>query len=1084
MSDEDLTVAEEVAADYEFPVSAAQQRLLVLDRMTPGTAQYSMYVAYSVRGVFDAGSFERCVAALVDRHEALRTVFRVLDGEFVQVVRGETTTVVKHLTGGPDDVEELLRQAVAQPFDLAEGPLFQVVVINAGTAGVRIALVAHHLVADGWSLGILVDELSRAYAGHQLPDPGLQYADYTVWQRDRDAAGQYDADVAFWRDTLKDAPPLLPLPSDLPRPRLRTPAGGNELFELPADLVAGLDRVARECSATPTAALLAAFAVFLSRLSGRSEVVMGTPVAGRDRPELHQLVGMLVNTVALRLDVAQGRPAFRDLVRAAQARLLQAAAHSGAPFDLVVDALAPRRALDHDPVYQVVFAMEDVAELTLRLPGAEVRRLDLFLDMAKFDFMATGERDGDRLAVRFVYRSELYSAATITLWGRLFRTLLAELLAGDGARPVVAADWLDPQRRRELMALATGPTAALSDGLLAHELFERTARRLPTARAVVSGNGALTYQEADEQASRIAGALRARGIGPGALVALCLPRGSALPVAVLGVLKSGAGYVPLDPEYPAARLKFLLADSGAATVLVDARTREVAHGRAVLDLAEALAGPALPPGSSGAGDRDLAYVIHTSGSTGRPKGVAVEHRSLVDYAQTVAPVLGVAEGGRVLTVGAFTFDVTVSDMFLAWSVGAELHVAGADERLGARLAARLREAGITAALLLPSMIASIPDDPASLPALRTLAAGAEPLPAEVVRRWAPGRRFVNVFGPTETTIAATTADMTAGQTPVIGRPLPNTRVLVLDDRLRPAPVGVGGEIYVAGPGLARGYVGRPGLTAERFVADPFGAPGGRLYRTGDLGRYLDSGALDILGRVDDQVKVRGYRIEPGEIEAALLGHPAVRRAAVLARDDDGGADPRLVAYFQSVSGQPVPEGTLRRWLAERLPSYLVPAAFVQLAELPATASGKVDKAALPAPTRLRPELGTAYGAPATYLEHRLAAVWAEVLDLNRAGVHDNFFDLGGNSVRLLAVQTRLAAGADGSAPLSVDLVDMFRYPTVSALAAHLEPATGDPDPAAVRPDPVAIRAADRGSGRRQRIDALTRRRITGTTRKA
>ncbi|HTJ70945.1 MAG TPA: amino acid adenylation domain-containing protein [Actinospica sp.] len=1060
-----MTVDTEVE-EYEFPVSAAQERLLVLERLTPGTAQYAIYAAYAVDGPFDAAIFERCVRILTERHEALRTTFRVVDGEFVQVIRGSAPSGLRVERGVPiADVDDLLTTEASRPFDLEHGPLLRVLIIEVEDGTHRILLATHHLVADGWSLNLIVRELSACYAAlladrepaDLLSEPALQYADYAVWQREQTAAGAYAGQVAYWREALKDAPPVLTLPADLPRPQVRSAAGAHHLFEIPDTTTAALDRLAREVGVTPTMAWFAASAVFLGRLAGQSEVVVGTPVAGRDRADLQDVVGMFVNTLALRVDLGEGQASvsFRDLLSRTRDAFLGAQDNQDVPFDLVVEALAPERGLDQDPVYQVVCSLEDADGLPLALDGADVRRLELFLDVAKFDFMAQAERataTATGLRVRFVYRTELYSPSTIERWAGLLRTLLAELVADDGRRSLASVSWLTVEDRDRLIKLATGPWQPTDDAsLTVVDLFQRQVRALPEAVAVVTRDESVTYWELDERSSRVAGHLAARGVGPGSVVGLSLPRSTAaMPVAVLGVLKTGAAYLPLDPDHPADRLSLLAEDAGA-DLLLDAHAMKDA---------EAAQPPSGEDVRRAAGPRDLAYIVYTSGSTGRPKGVAIEHRSLADYVSTRRAAFDVSDTDRVASLGAFTFDLSISDMFLALTAGAELHIFGADERLGAPLADRLRAARISWVMMLPSMLASL--DPRDFPDLRTLFVGAEPLPAALIESWAPGRSFRNAFGPTEATVAATAAELSAGDAPVIGRPLPNARVYVLDDRLQPAPLGVVGEIYIAGPGLARGYVGRAALTAERFVADPLGPPGARMYRSGDLGRYLPDGdVLEILGRADDQLKIRGYRIEPGEIEGVLAGHDAVRRAVVIAHDD-GGDDRRLVAYIVPERTEaPAADTELRTWLAERLPAHLVPAVFVTLDTLPTTASGKVNKAALPAPSNARPELARGYTAPRTELERRIAAVWAQVLRLDRVGVHDSFFDLGGTSVRLLAVHNLLTEKGDLAA---LDLVALFRHPTVAALAEHLS-----------GPAPTRQQAgAERGADRRRRLDNLRR----------
>ena len=1076
--------------EYEFPVSAAQQRLLVLDRLSPGSAQYSMYVAYSVTGSFDADVFGACVGEASDRHEALRTVFRPAGDRFVQIVRTDPPTPFRHERGVPAArAVEAVAQEAARPFDLEHGPLLRVVAFEVDDGGYRILIAAHHLVADGWSLGVIVRDLSACYQrtisgqavapGSGPPEPAIQYGDYTVWQRERIEAGAYEAQLAYWCEQLAGAPPNLALPPDLPRPSVRTPVGGSLLRPVPEHTAASLERISRELGTTPTAALLAAFAVFLGRLSGRTDPVIGLPVACRDRSDVQDVVGLFVNTVALRIDLSGG-PAFATLVESVGRALAAAQENQDIPFDAVVSRLAPERVLDHDPVYQVVFALDDQDALRLDLPDCAVARQELFLDVAKFDFMLQAERSGGRLAARFVYRSELYTPSTMARWADLFDTLLAGLAAERGRRSIKTVTWLPAEMRAELVHMSVGPQMDVPE-LLAHELIEHQALRQPHARAVVAAGSALTYAELDDRADRVAAQLRSHGLGVGDLVGLCLPRSERMPVAILGVLKAGAAYLPLEPEYPAERLRYLVADSAAALVLADEETSAGLRGVDVpvvmMSDANSTEVPVAQPGERPRGD-DLAYVIYTSGSTGAPKGVGVSHRSLSDYVSSRARTLGIDEHGRVAQIASFSFDASVSDMFTALCAGAELHIAGPHQRLGAPLLELLQDAKITAALLVPSVLASLPGEPDALPHLRTVAPGAEMLPDALVRRWAPGRRLVNLYGPTEATVCATAAELGAKDSVVIGRPLPNTRVYVLDDRLEPAAIGVVGELYIAGPGLARGYVGRPGLTAQRFVPDPHGPAGSRMYRTGDLGRYLPSGDLDIVGRADDQVKVRGYRIEPGEIENALAEHPAVAQATVLARSDEGEA--RLVGYVVARDGASVLEHELRSWLARRLPAHLVPAAFVVLAAMPLTTSGKVDRGALPAPGRDRPEQAHSYRAPRTAIERRIAAAWAQVLRIDRVGTGDNFFDLGGDSVRLLAVHLRLATGSDGGQPLAVDVVQLLRYPTVGALAAHLARAEDEAANREATPPDAGTRARDRGAGRRNRLDALSGRRTSRT----
>ncbi|MFC5832156.1 non-ribosomal peptide synthetase [Nonomuraea insulae] len=1132
--------------EYEFPVSPAQARMLVLDQLNPGTAQYNVPVAFAVRGPFDVAAFQASLDASVARHEALRTVFRPHDGQYLQVVAEQAKAAVRVVRDVPaGDARALLAAEAARPFDVEAGPLLRCVVYALDDGHHLVLLTAHHLVCDGWSLRLLLQELGDAYALSDAPqspgysaspsdapqypssssdalqdpssppdapqdpssppdtpqDPSsppdaLQYPDYAVWQRERLASHALDEAIAYWTDELRDVPRTLALPTDRPRPAVQSTSGGVCRLDLAPDTRERLAKVAAERSATPFAAMFAAFAAFLTRVTGQRDFVVGVPVSGRDHPELQGLIGLLANTLAVRADVT-GEPSYLDLVTRVRDRLRTAHPHQEAPFEAVVEALAPGRELSHDPLVQVMLAYDDDTRLTLGLPpGTTAQRLELLLDDAKFDLLLSVQRDGDDLAAHLVYRTDLFEPGTIRHWARAFETLLDGLLDRPDL-PVSAVDLLPPEERRRIL-YDWNRTAAPAPARLVPDLVAERAAACPDATALVHGTTRLTYRELLERADHLADRLRAAGVGPGVPVGLCLPRGAEMAVAALGVLRAGGAYVPLDPGHPEARLRFMIADSGARLLIADG-PRDLGVPVATFGEGRIPAVgpvPAAPPGPA-----DLAYILYTSGSTGTPKGVAVEHRALLNLATAVRPQFPVTGEDRVLQYVSFGFDVAVSDLFFAFVAGAELHVAAEGERLGDDLYARLRDSRITYAFLPPSAAMSLPCPPDALPDLRTLAVGGEACPPELVERWAgPGRRVVDAYGPSETTVYATTADLVPGRPVVIGRPVAGARAYVLDERLRPVPVGVTGEIYLAGSGMARGYANRPGMTAERFAADPFGPPGERMYRTGDLGRYDADGVLSYLGRVDTQVKLRGFRVELGEIETVLAAHPRVSVAAatvredrlavyaVLARDpgpgnggqltndtgpgnggepasDTGsgnGEEPASGAEEADGGrrgrGEPWGAAEVRAWLGARLPGYMVPDLVVFLEELPVNASGKVDRARLPEPPLTRPDLAAPYTAPATPAERRLAGVWAEVLGLAQVGLHDNFFDLGGNSIRLLAVLAALRErGQDGG----LKLVDLFRHPTVATLATRLDGAGPDDHG----------EARGRGQDRRERLAA-------------
>lgn len=1074
------------AAVDEFPVSPAQARLLVAEALNPGSAQYHVPLAFRVRGRFDGPAFGRAVQALVARHEALRTTFRSGPHDPVQVVAAQSEAEVRVEPPAPaTEVEARMRAEAARPFDLATGPLLRCTIYQVCDGSHRVLLSAHHLVCDGWSMQIMLAELAEAYRSdldgvrYQPGEPSLQYPDVAAWQADRLRRGGYGTAIDHWARQLHDASQTLDLPTDRPRAAVRSAVGGTVSFRLPGSTRERLAGAARARAATPFMALFAAYAAFLGRLCGRDDLVIGVPVSGRDRADLHQTVGLLTNTLALPTDLS-GDPSFHELIDQVRGQMLSGAPYQDAPFDAVVDAVVGTREPSQDPLVQVMFGYDDDSELNLRLAGAQVDRVELILDVAKFDLTLYVERWGADLVAQLIYRTDLLDRATVAGWAGSFQALLAGLLDRPDS-PLSRAEMLSASDRRRILQAGdrTGLAAPAGAKLLPDLVAERAAAS-PDATALVCGDITLTYRQLLARADRLAVRLRAAGVGPDVPVGLLLPRSADLPVAVLGVLRAGGAYVPLDPADPPARLAYQTADSGAQLLLATAQTAGAAQPLAVpvlrTDIRDEVpegvnAGPGTGPVP---GPHHLAYVLYTSGSTGTPKGVAVEHRALTNLALAVAPEMGVEEGDRVLQFFSFSFDVAVADLALTWVAGAELHLAQEQERLGDALFARLDAARISYADLPPAAAMTLPR-PGALDRLRTLVVGGEQVPGELVTRVAaPGRRVVNAYGPTEATVWSTTTELRPGAPVAIGRAVPGARTYVLDRRLRVVPHGVVGEIFVAGEPLARGYSGRPGLTAERFVADPYGPPGSRMYRTGDLGRYDASGQLHFRGRTDTQVKVRGFRIELGEIEAQLMAHPEV--AVAVAAAPGAGVDRRLVAYVIGIEGHRPLDDSLRAHLAARLPRYLVPEQFIHLDELPVNRSGKVDRDRLPDPPAARPDLAQSYVPPVTPTQQQVVAVWARVLGHDHIGVRDNFFDLGGNSVRLLRVCAALRETVDPG----LELVDLFRHPTVAALADHL-------DRRSIRPDrqPVESAGTDaveprlRGTTRRELLAAAARQRRTG-----
>ena len=1062
--------------EYEFPVSDAQSRLLVLDQLNPGTAQYNVPAAFAVRGPFDLPAFARALDALVARHESLRTVFRTApDGTQSQLVRAADRAALTVERDVPlDVVDARMRAEAARPFDPATGPLLRSTVYAVADGTHRVLLVAHHLVCDGWSLGVMLDDLGAAYREETagLPsshEPPLQFPDFAVWQRERLAEGAYGPAVAHWAGRLRGAPAIVELPTDRPRSGVRSAAGGSERFLLAAATRARLAETAGACGATPFMALFAVYAAFLARLTGRDDLVVGYPVSGRERPELQQTVGMLANTLALRVDLS-GDPSLRELTGRIRAALAAAAPYQDAPFEAVVDALAPDREMGHDPVVQVVFAYDDDTALTLDLTATDTERLELTLDTAKFDFHLHMERWGEDLAAQFIYRSDLFDAATVRRWTRTFATLLDGVL-DDPDTPLSAVEAVAEDERRLLIAQTDRLAEAAAPDRLVPDLIADVAAARPDATALVCGDVHLSYRELLARADELAARLRAAGVGPGFRVGLLLPRSADQGIAALAVLRAGGAYVPLDQAHPHDRLRYMADCSGTGLLLTSeataARGRELGVPCLRVDLPDPAEAPPVPHGPA-PGARDLAYVLFTSGSTGRPKGVAVEHRALVNLTMGARHSFPVTAEDRVLQFVAFGFDVAVSDLFFPWVAGAELHVPLEDERLGEALLHRLRDSRITYVFLPPSAAMMLPDVTGQLPDLRTVAVGGEACPPELVERLhEPGRRIVNAYGPSEVTVYSHTADLEPGDPVVLGNSVAGARYYVLDELLRPSPVGVTGEIYITGAGLARGYIEQPGLTAERFVADPYGAPGTRMYRSGDLGRIDPRGALTYLGRSDLQVKLRGVRLELGEVESQLARHPDVVIAAAAVRGTV--SEQRLVAYVVGRDGAAPDDSVLRAHLAEGLPAFMVPEVFVRLDALPLSSNGKIDRSRLPEPTVTRRTPDATWTEAGTATERLVADAWARVLTVDRVGAHDNFFELGGNSTRLLRVLVALReAGADGG----ISLIDLFRHPTVAALAARLDQARTTED---TPPEGPLGTSAVHGTERHTRRTAAARR---------
>jgi amino acid adenylation domain-containing protein len=1062
--------------DGDIPLSFAQQRFWFVEQLGAAANAYIMPMALRLRGPLDADAFRRALDGLVARHESLRTVFRMKDGQAVQVILPDVRVdlPIHDLAALEEEAREAeaVRRTdieVRTLFDLANGPVIRAQLLRFRADDHLLLLSMHHIVGDAWSLGILFRELSELYeaavegrAAALAPLP-VQYADYALWQRNRMQGAALEGELAHWRRTLEGAPTLA-LPTDRPRPAVQSYRGGFVPFDIPAEVSAAVAELARRNGATTFMALLAAYALLLQRWSGTDDVVVGSPIAGRTPRETEGLIGVFLNTLALRTDVS-GDPTFRQLLDRVRTAALDAFAHQEVPFERLVEELKIERSLARHPLFQVMFSMQAGGTSGGGgFAGLEIDASEPDIATAKVDLgLAVAETDGV-LRGGLQYASDLFDEPTVRRMGEHFALLLAGAVADPDA-PVSTLPMITAEDRETVLD-AWNHEPGEHDPSPIHRQVQVQAERRPDTVAVVGEDATLTYGALEAAANRLAHRLVRMGVGPDVRVAVVLPRSAALVVAELAVMKAGGAYVPLDPTGPADRAAYMLQASGAAAVLTNAslRARVEAAGIPVLALdeeADALAmEPATAPAVAALVDADnLAYVIFTSGSTGQPKGVAVQHRGPANTVGWHRHVHGTAPGDQSMMIASPGFDVTVVEVWGALTGGATLHVVPDALRLDPRGLLRWMDergisfwAGSTPAVeaILDAMHRGAPRPRA----LRVVSTGGEALRQRPVAGFA----LINMYGPTENSVISTChrVPLEGVGLPPIGRPLENQQAYVLDARMNPVAPGVPGELYVAGIGVARGYLGQPGMTAAAFVPCPFtGAPGARMYRTGDRVRWLADGQLEFMGRTDEQVKLRGYRIETGEIESALLSHPGVAQAAVLLRADGGAA--RLVAYTAG-DGVPGPgAGELRAYLRERLPDYMVPAAWMALQALPLTQNGKVDRKALPAP---EPE-ARAVSQPHSAAERRIAKVWQEVLGLATVGLEDNFFDVGGHSMLVARMQEALreAIGREVSA------VELFQYPTVGSLAAHLESTADAGAPPA--PAAEAAQGSERGSSRRE-----------------
>jgi amino acid adenylation domain-containing protein len=1030
------------------PLSFAQERLWFMDQLTHGTAAYTISAAVRFEGSLNVDHLRDSLREVTRRHEVMRTRIRVVDGQPVQEVLESDFEVLELIELSGEErltaaARELADEEAHSGFELGEGKLWRAKLVRLSDNDQVLLLTMHHIISDGWSTRILFQELAHLYNSKcrgeisNLPELPVQYADYTLWQRERLQGTALADQLSFWKRQLEGAPAVLELPADRPRPAVLGQEGGSENFVVPQELFKSLTKLSHREGVTPFMTLFAAFLILLYRYSGEVDLVVGTPIANRNRAETEHLIGLFVNTLVLRTSLA-GEPTFCELLRRVREVALDAYAHQDVPFERLVEELQPVRSLSHNPLFQIGLAWGHTPAEATDFFGLKRRPLKVEAKTAKFDLELYLDERPEQLNGVFVYNRGLFDRSTIARMTGHLLTLLRGIAAHPQQR-ISELPLLSESEQRQLLTEGKNTRSYDLATRVIHRWFEERAEQLPGAVALNYQGRQMTYGELNRRANRLAHYLRKLGAGPETLVGLCLERSLETVIGLLGVLKAGAAYLPLDPVYPAERLSFMLEDAAVTILLTQQSLAGALPSSAArivcMDLErEQIDGESAENPATGVLPENLAYVIYTSGSTGVPKGVQIRHDAVCNVIKASVEGFGIGQGKRVLQLASLSFDASVLEIFTALLSGATLHLVNREMAVaGPALARFIRRERIGVMALPPSLLDAIPDG--DYPNLGVIIVGGEACSAETYARWSVGRRFFNAYAPTETTIYTAVLECLGDyeQGPPLGRPIAGTEIYILDKQRQIVPHRVTGEIYLGGAGLARGYLNRPDITAERFVPHPFSTePGARLYKTGDMARYLEDGNIEFVGRVDGQVKIRGFRIELGEIEAALSRHERVRECVVVARDDDAG-EKRLVGYIVDGEGEPLSTGELREHLKHQLPEYMIPTAFIMLDELPLTHNGKVARESLPAPDHARPELDSVYVAPQTEVEKLIADVWQDVLKIERVGTHDNFFDLGGHSLLVVQVQRRLQETFNQELPIT----EMFKYPTISALSNRL-----------------------------------------------
>ncbi|NER25603.1 MAG: amino acid adenylation domain-containing protein [Symploca sp. SIO1C2] len=1032
----------------QLPLSWAQERLWFLNQLEGNSATYNIPAGVRINGNLDIDALQKALTEIVQRHEVLRTSFLTDNGKAIQVITPEATIKINlvdleqlETNQRENAVTEQAQREATTPFDLENAPLIRCSVLQLSTSEYVLLLTMHHIISDGWSIGVLIQELSSLYQallrGEESPLTQLpiQYGDFAVWQRQYLSGQVLASQLDYWKLQLSGAPDLLQLATDYPRPTVISYQGRTRSFSIDIDLTKKLQALSRELGTTLFMTLYGAFSTLLYRYSGQSDIVIGSPIANRNRSEIESLIGFFVNTLVLRTSF-DNNPSFKELLTQVRETTLKAYEHQDVAFEQIVEALQPQRSLSHSPLFQVMFVLQNAPMSDVELPGVTLSQMQLESRIAKFDLTLSMTETDQGLVGEWEYNTDLFEEQTIERMAAHFQNLL-QAIVENPSQKVAELNLLSESERHQLLVEWNDTAKVYQSDKCIHQLFEEQVEKTPDSIAVVFEQEQLTYVQLNQRANQLAHHLQTLGVGPEVLVGICVERSLEMVVGLLGILKAGGAYVPLDPNYPQDRLSYMLADSAVGVLLTQSSLLEFLPSPTAQVVCLDSDWGAIEQNSQenlevGVGEHNLAYVIYTSGSTGKPKGVQIQHQALVNFLESMQQKPGLHSKDILLSVTTLSFDIAGLELYLPLITGARLVIVNREiTKDGMRLAQSIEDHQVTIMQATPATWKLLLTSGWKGDQQLKILCGGEALDISVAEELLKiSGQVWNLYGPTETTIwsSITQVDNNLnGSSVPIGRAINNTQVYILDKQLQPVPIGVPGEIYIGGAGLAKGYLNRPELTQEKFILNPFDDSGKTiLYKTGDLCRYLPDGNIEYIGRIDHQVKIRGFRIELGEIETVLNTHTQIQQAVVIATEELSG-NKRLVAYVVS-EDESLSTNQMRELLKQKLPEYMMPAAFVTLDNLPLTPNGKVDRKALPAPDG---EIAREheYVAPRTPSEEIIANIFTEVLGVPNVGIYDNFFELGGHSLLTTQVISRL----NQTFSVEISLRQMFETPTVAGL---------------------------------------------------